>query len=151
MRGRRRCWPSNSDNALVALFTAILLAAIRYSVAEDAAQMADDVIATRYEEPIIHGSWYSKQDLTNLTSWELGPMRRPWCTETSRVYGGKFYKTQGGEVLYESEECRLVRMTGVEARTCLANKTLLFVGDSITRYHYLSFAHFLARGMNLQR
>jgi TRAP-type C4-dicarboxylate transport system permease large subunit len=68
MRWCRRCCPSNSNSALAAMFSAILLAAISSSTVADAAQLTDGVIATRYEQPIIHGSCYSKQDLTNLTS-----------------------------------------------------------------------------------
>mmetsp|Transcript_54121 Transcript_54121/g.114988 ORF Transcript_54121/g.114988 Transcript_54121/m.114988 type:complete len:460 (-) Transcript_54121:207-1586(-) len=39
--------------------------------------------------------------------------------------------------------CRLTRYTAKEARQCLAGKSLLFIGDSLTRYQYLSFAYFL--------
>jgi hypothetical protein len=42
--------------------------------------------------------------------------------------------------------CRLKRYTSSEARQCLSNKHLSFIGDSLTRYQYLSLAYFLERG-----
>jgi hypothetical protein len=42
--------------------------------------------------------------------------------------------------------CRLKRYTSSEARQCLSNKHLAFIGDSLTRYQYLSLAYFLERG-----
>jgi hypothetical protein len=144
-----RC-PSNRS-MLVA--TILLAASTSMLVVGYAAQPVDGTTPnqTRYSEPIVHGSWYSQQDVGNLASWESRPMRRPWCTNTSHVHVGKFYTTTEGEVLYEPDECRLVRLTAADARTCLANKTLLFVGDSITRYQYLSFVHFLAKSVYPQR
>mmetsp|Transcript_43285 Transcript_43285/g.48986 ORF Transcript_43285/g.48986 Transcript_43285/m.48986 type:complete len:540 (-) Transcript_43285:41-1660(-) len=39
--------------------------------------------------------------------------------------------------------CRLKRYTAVEAKQCLNNKSILFVGDSLTRYQFLGLAYFL--------
>ena len=39
--------------------------------------------------------------------------------------------------------CRLKRYTAQQAGTCLRNKNLLFIGDSLTRYQFLSLAYFL--------
>jgi len=39
--------------------------------------------------------------------------------------------------------CRLKRYTAVEAKQCLNNKSILFVGDSLTRYQFLCLAYFL--------
>jgi hypothetical protein len=39
--------------------------------------------------------------------------------------------------------CRLKKYTAREAGQCLKNKNLLFVGDSLTRYQYLSLAYFM--------
>ena len=39
--------------------------------------------------------------------------------------------------------CQLKRYTSQEAKQCLAGKKLLFIGDSLTRYTYLSLAYFL--------
>jgi len=39
--------------------------------------------------------------------------------------------------------CRLKRYTANQAGKCLKNKNLLFVGDSLTRYQFLSFTYFL--------
>ncbi|KAL7462479.1 hypothetical protein ACHAXS_002863 [Conticribra weissflogii] len=42
--------------------------------------------------------------------------------------------------------CRLRRYSGEDAKECLKSKHLLFVGDSLTRYHYLSLAYFFEYG-----
>ena len=39
--------------------------------------------------------------------------------------------------------CRLKRYTAQEASQCLAGKSVLFIGDSLTRYQYLSLVYFL--------
>jgi hypothetical protein len=39
--------------------------------------------------------------------------------------------------------CQLKRYTARQAGMCLKNKSLLFIGDSLTRYQYLSLAYFL--------
>jgi hypothetical protein len=39
--------------------------------------------------------------------------------------------------------CRLRRYTAIEAKTCLAEQHISFIGDSLTRYQYLSLAYFL--------
>jgi hypothetical protein len=42
--------------------------------------------------------------------------------------------------------CRMRRYTSAEARTCLRDRHVMFVGDSLSRYQYLSLAHLLERG-----
>ena len=41
---------------------------------------------------------------------------------------------------------RVLRAQAAKARSCLAGRSLLFVGDSITRYQYISFVSFLETG-----
>ena len=41
--------------------------------------------------------------------------------------------------------CHLKRYTAREAGKCLQNKSILFLGDSLTRYMYLSLAYFIER------
>ncbi|EFN58654.1 hypothetical protein CHLNCDRAFT_140917 [Chlorella variabilis] len=43
-------------------------------------------------------------------------------------------------------DCRLRRFTAEEARTCLAGRPVVFVGDSLSRYSFLSLAAFLHNG-----
>jgi hypothetical protein len=64
---------------------------------------------------------------------------------------GHWYSTPGGELLYEPDACQLRRLTADEARQCLANRSLTFVGDSLSRYQYVSLAHFLSHGQYMQR
>ena len=42
--------------------------------------------------------------------------------------------------------CRMRRYSSSEARTCLKDRHVMFVGDSLSRYQYLSLAHLLERG-----
>lgn len=49
----------------------------------------------------------------------------------------------GSRELTLPHTCRLKRYTAQQASRCLQNKHLLFIGDSLTRYQYLSLAYFL--------
>ncbi len=42
-------------------------------------------------------------------------------------------ETASGHIFWEPSECRLRRMTAQKARSCLAGRTIAFVGDSVTR------------------
>ncbi|KAL4438729.1 hypothetical protein ABPG77_006333 [Micractinium sp. CCAP 211/92] len=42
--------------------------------------------------------------------------------------------------------CQLRRFSHAQAQRCLAGKRLVFVGDSVTRYQYLTLLYFLERG-----
>ena len=42
--------------------------------------------------------------------------------------------------------CRLKRYTSTQARKCLNQRHLAFIGDSLTRYQFLSLAYFVERG-----
>ena len=59
---------------------------------------------------------------------------------------GTWHLTRSGEYVYEVEDCALARPTAVTARRCLSGRHLLFIGDSISRYMYLSLASFLVHG-----
>eukprot|EP00966_Prymnesium_polylepis_P149453 3452771-Prymnesium_polylepis.1 len=58
------------------------------------------------------------------------------------------WSTEGANGLrYEPARCRLARPSADAARRrCLAGKHVLFLGDSLSRYIYLSLAYFLVRG-----
>ncbi len=47
---------------------------------------------------------------------------------------------------YELETCVLKRFTAEEARVCLSDRPMLFVGDSVMRYQYVSLVYFLHTG-----
>ena len=42
--------------------------------------------------------------------------------------------------------CQLKRYTSIEARQCFANRHISFIGDSLSRYQFLSLAYFIERG-----
>ena len=51
----------------------------------------------------------------------------------------------GSRELTFPHTCRLKRYTALEAGKCLSKKSILFIGDSLTRYMYLSLAYFMER------
>ena len=51
-----------------------------------------------------------------------------------------------GSMEYQVETCMLHRFTQAEARRCLAGHHMLMIGDSISRYQYLSLIHFMEHG-----
>lgn len=56
---------------------------------------------------------------------------------------GHWEVRNGSGYTYVPSACRLVRPTGAMVRQCLAGRHLLFFGDSLQRYLYLTLAHFL--------
>jgi hypothetical protein len=55
-------------------------------------------------------------------------------------------RTDGSRELDLTAICSLKRYSGQEARQCLAGKHLNLIGDSLTRYQYLSLAYFIHHG-----
>jgi hypothetical protein len=53
---------------------------------------------------------------------------------------------EDGTLHYNLESCLIGRLDVEKARKLLANTHLIFIGDSLTRYQYLSLAHFIERG-----
>ena len=54
-------------------------------------------------------------------------------------------RSDDSRVLHNNN-CRLHKYTASQARQCLAHQHVYFTGDSLTRYQYLSLAHFLHTG-----
>ena len=79
-----------------------------------------------------------------VASWEAHVAQLPCCVPGAPLHG-RFYMDSSRHYAYEPDSCRLCRLTGSAARSCLAGQDIMFIGDSITRYHYLSLAHFLSR------
>lgn len=127
------------------------------SAADDAAAAAaaqtSKATMERYLQPIAHGARY-QQIIENATlqPWEdvLASDREP-CKKGEWNVDGSWYISREGELFYEPHACLLRRLTAAEARQCLSNSTLTFVGDSLSRYQYLSLAHFLVHGRFIQR
>jgi hypothetical protein len=49
----------------------------------------------------------------------------------------------GSRELTLPQTCQLKRYTAHQARRCLTDKSMLFIGDSLTRYQYFSLVYFL--------
>lgn len=91
----------------------------------------------------------TKEDIPNCEDL----MQNPSTPYTAR---GAFLTSKSTEVVWKirhdgSREltlphvCHLRRYTAQEAGQCLENKSMLFIGDSLTRYQYLSLVYFLER------
>ena len=59
---------------------------------------------------------------------------------------GNWSLTPTNDFRYHPPGCRLRRPTGQQAQQCLASQSLLFLGDSLARYQYISLLHFLFLG-----
>ena len=55
-------------------------------------------------------------------------------------------RADGSRELKLPQTCRLKRYTSSQARQCLNKKHISFVGDSLTRYQFVSLAYFIERG-----
>lgn len=78
----------------------------------------------------------------------------PYCSPSgidAALTAGKWYKDVDGEYFFEPEGCRLRRLSGEAARSCLSGKHIAFIGDSVTRYEYLSLVHFLSKKVYMER
>jgi hypothetical protein len=102
-------------------------------------------------------NWLAKQEmkasqkLNKLSSTVTeAPERKPLpqCVfsslNTSEV--GEWSQLPDRTSVYNLKQCDLHDYQGAEARHCLANKHLIFVGDSITRYQYLSLVQMIESG-----
>ena len=73
----------------------------------------------------------------------------PWCSPENLPIeaasnGGEWYLLPDGTLRYELSHCRLRRFTATMAKNCLQGNHIVFMGDSLSRYLYLSLAYFLA-------
>lgn len=75
---------------------------------------------------------------------------KPYCTvENLRVeqingQSASWYLQHDGTFRLAFHHCRLRSFSGIEAKMCLANNHILFMGDSLSRYFYLSLAVLMA-------
>jgi hypothetical protein len=87
--------------------------------------------------PVLDFSWNESSEADPLRCVEHNASRPHWhwlmCTDKTKVY--------------VSEEASNKRYTAEEARKCLSGHSLMFMGDSLTRYQYMSLAQFIHTGM----
>jgi hypothetical protein len=77
---------------------------------------------------------------------------RPWCKIGFQTnLAGSFYRDSHGEHYFEPHGCRLRRYTAAQARGILLGRTVVFYGDSLTRYHVFNLGVFIARGQLMER
>ena len=70
----------------------------------------------------------------------------PWCGVIGGMESGQWRITPDNALRFDLLRCRLRRPSLCEAQRCLASHSLLILGDSLSRYQYLSLTHFLAHG-----
>ncbi|KAK9845627.1 hypothetical protein WJX84_001488 [Apatococcus fuscideae] len=108
--------------------------------------------ATRHEQYDFHQSEYYQKIRSNTSSYTLPerPQSPAECTpellHTGLLEaGGSFYSSPDGHYYFEPAMCRLRRLSGKEARQCLSGRHIDFIGDSVTRYQYMSLVDFLSQ------
>lgn len=71
------------------------------------------------------------------------------CSDGTKFPEGQvsWVPEETGEYEVQINTCRVERFTHRKATRCLARKHLLFIGDSVSRYQYLSLVHFLETGL----
>mmetsp|Transcript_25247 Transcript_25247/g.39624 ORF Transcript_25247/g.39624 Transcript_25247/m.39624 type:complete len:378 (+) Transcript_25247:1704-2837(+) len=70
----------------------------------------------------------------------------PRCRSLQSGEAGFWVPEQSGMYTYHLRSCQLRRFTTADARECLRNKHVLIIGDSVSRYQYMSLASFLHSG-----
>lgn len=85
-----------------------------------------------------------------LCSWISVIHCNPECTplnfKLDDLKKGQWLLENDGSFKLHFEHCHLRIFTAHAAKKCLRNNHLLFMGDSLTRYSYISLASFLATG-----
>ena len=78
---------------------------------------------------------------------------RPWCNRAAMMAGTRGHALAHGNwtlgddgLVFELPSCRLVRPSPARARRCLAGRHVMLVGDSLSRYMYLTLAKFMSAG-----
>jgi hypothetical protein len=65
---------------------------------------------------------------------------------TQLAPNGSAWETAAARTRLELRHCALRRFTPAEARKCLAGRPLVVIGDSLSRYQYMSLIYFLEFG-----
>ena len=102
--------------------------------------------------PKAEGTWY-KASPTPVWLSQCTCLTTPYarCMYSDPINMDFKSDLQTAEGLYnwEPKECALPRLTAEMARQCLSHKSLAFVGDSVTRYQYVSLAYWLSKAAQL--
>ena len=82
----------------------------------------------------------------------LQSMNRSYCSSAnglndSDVNGTWYIPSDDNTLYYDLYSCRLRRPTVSQVKKCLSNQSLYFVGDSITRYQYMSLIYYMSNGV----
>jgi hypothetical protein len=124
----------------------------------DDLQTLHDLLPPAQEEPqdSAHGS--STLSMTASLPSCLELMRQPgspyatgdFITQSTTPYTWNL-RADGSREFDLAAYCTLHRYTATEAHQCLANKHIMFVGDSLTRFQMTSLAYFLEKGIHPPR
>lgn len=67
------------------------------------------------------------------------------CVSAHLLWPGQLKILHNESILYKPTTCTVHRLSAWHARACLMNTHILFLGDSLTRYQYMSLVHFISR------
>eukprot|EP00195_Chlamydomonas_chlamydogama_P008780 CAMPEP_0202895962 /NCGR_PEP_ID=MMETSP1392-20130828/5062_1 /ASSEMBLY_ACC=CAM_ASM_000868 /TAXON_ID=225041 /ORGANISM="Chlamydomonas chlamydogama, Strain SAG 11-48b" /LENGTH=419 /DNA_ID=CAMNT_0049581159 /DNA_START=35 /DNA_END=1294 /DNA_ORIENTATION=+ len=135
----------------VAVLLSLLAFAAHRGESVNLYQASGESCSNQQRASITKGGYYSviQFNLSQpLPPWELRrtmPLCNPAINTLTPKANGRFYKTDGGDFLYEPDTCNIPRITADEARTCLGHKVVGLIGDSLTRYQYVSLAYWLSK------
>ena len=84
-------------------------------------------------------------------SEESTSLTKPYCTPQNLAMDtmretASWYLQRDGTFRLGFHHCRLRHFDGPSAKKCLANNHILFMGDSLSRYFYLSLAVLISTG-----
>ena len=89
--------------------------------------------------PPCNASLVSGLQANSSVAWQV-------LATTQLAPNGSAWETAAARTRLELRHCALRRFTPAEARKCLAGRPLVVIGDSLSRYQYMSLIYFLEFG-----
>ena len=88
-----------------------------------------------------------RDNMTMLPAWvpHGSVHNRKLCLPKQPLWPGSLQFYRDDSLVYEPAACNMFRISARQARQCLVGRHVFFVGDSLTRYQYVSLAHFIGR------
>lgn len=87
---------------------------------------------------------------TTGSAIDSGATTKPYCSPQNlrldQISGhtASWYLQYDGTFRLDIHHCKLRHFSGADAKKCLANNHILFMGDSLSRYFYMSLAVLMA-------
>ena len=109
-----------------------------------AAPITSTLLDVNARHHVLHPKWLSLEDAAQLRLQE--ETVQPYCGVITNTTEGYWGLDNFDEPRLHLKDCQLRRPTVTQARQCLHSQSLLFIGDSISRYQYISLVVFMKTG-----